>query len=56
MRLQANLDLYNALNASSVLGVVSTYGPNWLQPTGVGQGAAAFMPGRLLHVGARVTF
>ncbi len=56
VRLQANLDLYNALNGSSVLGVVTTYGPTWLQPTGVGQGAASFMPGRLLHVGGRLTF
>ena len=56
VRVQANVDLYNELNTSDVLGVVSTYGPTWLQPTGVGQGAASFMPGRLLHVGGRVTF
>jgi hypothetical protein len=55
-RLQANLEIYNVLNANNVLGVVSTYGPNWLTPAGVGQGAAAFMPGRAFHVGAALNF
>jgi hypothetical protein len=55
-RLQGNLEVYNVLNASNVLGVVSTYGPNWQTPAGVGQGAAAFMPGRAVHAGAALTF
>jgi len=55
-RLQGNLEFYNLLNASDVLGVVSTYGPSWQTPTGVGQGAAAFMPGRALHVGGTLSF
>ena len=37
-RLQANLDLYNAGNASSILSINTTYGSNWLRPTGVLQG------------------
>lgn len=32
-RLQANVDFYNALNASSIRSVNSTYGPSWRTPT-----------------------
>jgi hypothetical protein len=32
-RLQANVDLYNVLNGSSVVNFNSTFGPLWLQPT-----------------------
>ena len=39
-RLQANLDLYNALNGSTVLGVNSNYGPSWLEPAPAGEGDA----------------
>ena len=31
-RIQANLDLFNALNASSVLAQNNTYGSSWLAP------------------------
>jgi len=56
-RLRLNADLYNALNASSILVVNSTYGPSWLQPGNTVTGStAAFMPGRLLHVGTELTF
>jgi hypothetical protein len=37
-RVQANIDVYNAGNASSVLGVNTTYGSNWLRPTSILQG------------------
>jgi len=37
-RLQANIDIYNAGNASSILSINTTYGPNWLRPTGILQG------------------
>jgi len=37
-RLQANVDMYNAGNASSVLGINTTYGSNWLRPTSILQG------------------
>jgi carboxypeptidase family protein len=33
MKLQGNVDLYNVLNASTVLTVNSTFGSTWLQPT-----------------------
>ena len=32
VRLQANLDAYNALNSSAVQSVQTTFGPNWLTP------------------------
>jgi hypothetical protein len=41
--------LYNALNASPVLLLNTTYGPNWEQPTQI-------LPGRLFKFGAQVTF
>jgi hypothetical protein len=31
-RLQMNVDAYNALNGSSVLSTINTYGPRWLLP------------------------
>ena len=37
-RLQANIDIYNAGNASSILTINTTYGSNWLRPTSVLQG------------------
>ena len=48
-RLQANLDLYNAANASSILSINTTYGSNWLRPTGI-------LQGRLLKFGAQFDF
>jgi hypothetical protein len=37
-RLQANVDIYNAGNASSILSVNTTYGAAWLRPTSILQG------------------
>src|SRR4029079_2421383 len=37
-RLQANLDIYNAGNASSILAINTTYGASWLRPTSILQG------------------
>jgi hypothetical protein len=48
-RLQANLDLYNGMNASSILSINTTYGSNWLRPTGI-------LQGRLLKFGAQFDF
>jgi hypothetical protein len=48
-RLQANLDLYNVLNANSILGRLNTLGPRWGQPISI-------LPGRMLQLGARWTF
>jgi hypothetical protein len=48
-RLQANLDLFNAINASSVLAQNNTYGSSWLRPTNVIQG-------RLVKFGGQFDF
>ena len=48
-RLQANFDLYNVLNANSVLGVNTTYGSSWLRPTSI-------LDGRLIEFGGQLTF
>jgi hypothetical protein len=48
-RVQGMLDLYNALNAATVLASVPTYGPTWLQPT-------AILGARMLKFGAQVDF
>jgi hypothetical protein len=48
-RIQANMDLFNMLNASAVLGQNNTYGALWLRPTNIIQG-------RLLKFGGQVDF
>jgi hypothetical protein len=48
-RLQVMLDLYNALNASTVLTYNMTYGPEWLRPTDV-------LQGRLVKFGGQLNF
>jgi hypothetical protein len=48
-KIHANLDLYNALNMSPVLSMVTAYGPRWLD-------AVQILPGRLLKFGFRVDF
>ena len=48
-RLQANVDIYNAGNASSILSNNLTYGSNWLRPT-------AILQGRLVKFGAQWDF
>jgi hypothetical protein len=48
-RLQANLDLYNAFNASSILAQNNTYGDLWLRPTQI-------LQGRLLKFGGQIDF
>lgn len=58
MRVQGNVDLYNALNAGTVLSVNSTYGSAWQRPVSdnaVG-GVDPILPGRLIQVGASVSF
>lgn len=32
-RIEGMLDIYNLLNADTVLGIVPRYGPNWLRPS-----------------------
>ncbi|OFW16370.1 MAG: hypothetical protein A3G81_25390 [Betaproteobacteria bacterium RIFCSPLOWO2_12_FULL_65_14] len=48
-RLNANVDLYNAFNGSSVLSSVTAYGPRYLN-------AVNILAGRLLKVGFQVDF
>jgi hypothetical protein len=48
-RLQANVDLYNALNANPVVGTTVTYGPRWQQPTQI-------LEGRLIQLSGQLTF
>ena len=48
-RLQANFDLYNALNSSDILGENTTFGSSWRKPTLV-------LNGRLIQFSANVTF
>jgi Carboxypeptidase regulatory-like domain/TonB-dependent Receptor Plug Domain len=47
--LQGMFDVYNALNASSVLAINARYGPSWLTPTSI-------LAGRLFKFGVQMTF
>jgi Carboxypeptidase regulatory-like domain len=49
VRLQGNLDAYNALNNSSIRAVNSTYGPRWLLPTQI-------LDARIIEIGGQVSF
>ena len=48
-RLRGTFDIYNALNANTVLNANGTYGPAWLQPTSI-------LVGRLFKFGTEITF
>lgn len=48
-RLRANLDVYNVVNASDVVGQSNVYGPTW-------QNVTAIVPGRMLRIGAQYDF
>ena len=48
-RLEPQFDVYNALNASPILSVNNSYGPNWRIPTQI-------LAGRLLKFGMQMTF
>ena len=49
MQLQANLDVYNALNGSAILAINTNYGPNWLQPLRI-------LDARLLQISGSLEF
>jgi hypothetical protein len=55
-RLQANVDVYNVLNASSILGINTTYGPSFRLPVGSPSTSGAILPGRLFEFGGQLTF
>jgi hypothetical protein len=48
-RLQANVDVYNVLNAHSILAVNSTFGSQWRRPTSI-------LDARLVQVGGQFSF
>jgi hypothetical protein len=49
VRLQANLDAYNALNGSAALGVITPFGPSWLKPTSI-------LDPRIIQFGGQLSF
>ena len=56
LRLQANLDVYNALNANAILGLNNTYGTQWRYPvTSIATGAGS-LNGRLFQFSGGLTF
>ena len=55
-RLQANFDIYNALNANAVLGVNPNYGSRWQFPIAAQVGTEAMMNGRSIQVGGELRF
>jgi hypothetical protein len=56
VRLRGNLDLYNALNASSILGINQNFGPEWRRPQSGGGTNSAILDARLIQLSADVTF
>ena len=48
-RMQAQFDVYNALNSSAITGLNTRYGPQWLRPTGI-------LPGRVIKFGTQIDF
>jgi outer membrane receptor protein involved in Fe transport len=48
-RIEAQFDIYNALNASPILSINTRYGPSWLTPTEI-------LAGRLFKFGVQVDF
>ena len=49
MRLQTNLDAYNALNSSAVQSINTTFGANWLTPNQI-------LDPRILQLSVQLTF
>lgn len=57
--LQATLDIYNTLNASTVLTMITQTGPNYLKPGTAASSAAtatAILPARIMRFGVKYTF
>jgi hypothetical protein len=54
--LRANLDVYNVFNASSVLGLNQTYGPQWQVPFSAGTALEALLQGRMIQFGGEMRF
>jgi hypothetical protein len=56
LRLQANFDVYNALNASSLLGINTAYGAQWRFPVTSLATGAGVLDGRLVEFSGQLTF
>jgi hypothetical protein len=54
--LQANFDVYNAFNASSLLGVNNTYGSQWRVPASSVATGAGVLNGRLVQFSGKLSF
>jgi hypothetical protein len=50
-----NLDIYNVLNDSSLVGINQTYGPDWRKPI-AGVFDPGLMDGRLIQLGGQLNF
>jgi hypothetical protein len=48
-RMQGFADIFNALNAGTVTGVNTTFGPSWLNPNGI-------MEARYVRLGGQLNF
>jgi hypothetical protein len=55
MRLQGNLDVYNVLNASPILLINNTYGPQWRRPI-ADLNTSAVLPARLIELSGQLSF
>jgi hypothetical protein len=49
VRLQANLDAYNALNSGAIQSLIIAYGPSWLSP-------ATILDARIFQVSGQLSF
>lgn len=55
-RLQANFDIYNALNSNAVINLISGYGPRWLNPGDGGSTGIGLLGARLFQFSGQLTF
>jgi len=55
-RLQANVDVYNVFNASTLIGVNTNYGSLWQHPFSPSGTVDSITPGRMLQFGGELTF
>ena len=53
---QVNVDVYNVMNASTILGVNKTYGRNWLLPVAPAAATEPFLQGRLIEIGGQFRY
>ena len=56
LRVRGNLDVYNALNGSAILGTNTTYGGQWLRPIAGSLAGNAIQDGRLIEFSGSISF